>query len=231
MVNILHLYPNLMNLYGDYANVVALRKHLEDQGEKVIVDKKDIEESINFSKYDFIYMGSGSESNLMIALENIMKYEDDIKKCINDNKTILFTGNSMELLGKSIDDIDALGIFDFKSTHTNKRFVGDVIVKNKECGYVVGFINKSSEITDEDKSRLFDFVMADNGLKENNNEGYTTNNVYATQLIGPILVKNPDFMNLIIKAILGNDYDYKDIRYSHEIESYLVTLKALKERI
>ena len=28
-LNILHVYPDLMNLYGEYANLAVLRRHLE----------------------------------------------------------------------------------------------------------------------------------------------------------------------------------------------------------
>ena len=33
MIKILHLYADLLNLYGEYGNVTILKKHLEDQGE------------------------------------------------------------------------------------------------------------------------------------------------------------------------------------------------------
>ena len=41
-MRILHLYPDLMNLYGDYGNIAVLKKHLEDQGEKVTVEKNHV---------------------------------------------------------------------------------------------------------------------------------------------------------------------------------------------
>lgn len=232
MVRILHLFPNLMNLYGDYANITVLKKHLEDQGEQVIVDRKDIEDNIYFDKYDFVYMGSGTESNLVVALEKIMKYKDDIVKYVESRKTLLFTGNASELFGKTIDGVEALNIFNFSTIHTNKRFTGDVIVKDKKKNFVVGFINRSSNIIrGDDSNYLFEYVMMDKGLNDNDEEGFVLNNAFVTHIIGPILVKNPDFMNRIIKAILPSVYEYKNIRYEDEVESYLVTLEALKDRI
>ena len=52
-VKLLHLYYDIMNLYGDYGNVVVLKKYLEDQGASVILDKKTIGDEINVKKYDF----------------------------------------------------------------------------------------------------------------------------------------------------------------------------------
>lgn len=231
MVKILHLYPHLMNLYGDYANVIVLKKHLEDQGLKVSIIEKDIGDDIVFNKYDFVYMGSGTESNLMVALNDLIKYKDELTAYIESGKTMLFTGNAMELLGNYIDEKEALGIFNFETEHTNKRFTGDVIVKNDEFGFVVGFINKSTKIIDNKENRLFEYIFMDNNLKDDKYEGYRKNNLFATHIIGPVLVKNPDFMDTVVKTLLPNNMKFKHIEYKYEKESYIVTLSALKERI
>ena len=86
-----------MNMYGDYANIVVLKKHLEDQDFSVNVDELDIGETVDINLYDFIYMGSGTESKQSMALDDIRRYRDIFNKSVNNNKTILFTGNAMEL--------------------------------------------------------------------------------------------------------------------------------------
>lgn len=230
-MKLLHLYPNLMNMYGDYANILALKKHLEDQGLTVEVDYKDINEDINFSLYDFIYMGSGTESKQLIALNDIIKYKDEFNKLVNNNKVILFTGNASELLGNSIDDNNALNVFDFKTQHIDKRYTGDVIVYNDEIGELVGFVNKSSIISGDKEHKLFKYIFKDNNLNDEEYEGYIKNNTFATELIGPILLKNPNFMKYIVKKLLPNDFNYIDKEYKYELASYNVTLNALKERI
>ncbi len=230
-MKLLHLYPNLMNMYGDYANILALKKHLEDQGLTVKVDYKDINEDIDFSLYDFIYMGSGTESKELIALNDIIRYKDEFNNLVNNNKVILFTGNASELLGKSIDDNLALNVFDFKTQHTDKRYTGDVIVYNDEIGELVGFVNKSSIISGDKEHKLFKYIFKDNNLNDEEYEGYIKNNAFATELIGPILLKNPNFMKYIVKKLLPNNQTYIDKEYKYELASYNVTLNALKERI
>ena len=230
-MKLLHLYPNLMNMYGDYANILALKKHLEDQGLTVKVDYKDINEDIDFSLYDFIYMGSGTESKELIALNDIIRYKDEFNNLVNNNKVILFTGNASELLGKSIDDNLALNVFDFKTQHTDKRYTGDVIVYNDEIGELVGFVNKSSIVSGDKEHKLFKYIFKDNNLNDEEYEGYIKNNAFATELIGPILLKNPNFMKYIVKKLLPNNQTYIDKEYKYELASYNVTLNALKERI
>ena len=241
-MRILHLYHDLMNLYGEYGNIVVLKKHLEDQGIKVTVDKKTIGDKINFSNYDFVYCGSGSERNQDVALDDLLKRKKSFIKAIENDVLMLFTGNAMELLGNAIDDKECLGIIDFDTKKTNERFTGDVIVSNKEIGEVVGFVNKCT-IVSEAKKHLFTYVFKDTNIKdkktkdEDDNEkyeGYHVGNIYGTHIIGPILVKNPNFMKKIVTILAKKEnkkFKYKDITYQFEEDSYNVTLNALKQRI
>ena len=227
-MKILHLYPNLMNLYGDYGNISILVKHLKDQGVHVQLDTKEIEDLINFEKYDLIYMGSGTEKNQLIALNDLMKYQYQINKYINNDKIMLLTGNAMELLGKSINDTPALEILDFTVEVTDKRYTGDVILHNDEIGDVVGFINKSSIINGGEEYRLFDYVFKDNNLIDNSYEGYRYHNVFGSHVIGPMLVKNPNYLEYLIRLIVKDNF--KKIAYPYEDAAYTKTLSELKKR-
>ena len=227
-MRILHLYPNLMNLYGDYGNIKVLVSHLEDLGIEMTVDRPELEDSFNVSDYDLIYMGPGTESRQSAALNDLMKYAEDIKEYLDSGKVLLFTGNAMELLGQSIDDHKALGILDFRTRISEKRYTGDVIMNNVELGKVVGFINKSSLTEGGQEYRLFTYDFKDNDLLDNEYEGWRYNNGFGTHIIGPVLVKNPNFMDLILK-LLAKD-KYRKINYQFEDKAYNITLQELEKR-
>ena len=74
-------------------------------------------------------------------------------------------------------------------------------------------------------------VFQDNNLVDNKYEGCNKNNLFGTHVIGPILVKNPCFMKMIVCKLLPKNKEYKDIVYPFEEDSYDVTLKALKGRM
>lgn len=230
MIKILYLYPKLMNLYGEYGNIVVLKKHLLDQGLQVLVDEKEIGEEYDLMNYDFVYMGSGTDLRIFYALKDVLKYKQEFINYIKSNKSLLFTGNAMELLGNDIDGKEALGIFDFSSKYGDKRYTGDVIVFNDKIGKVVGFINRSSINTGEDKNALFSYVFKDDNLIDNNFEGFSINNAYATHIIGPILVKNPNFLKVIIDSIIPENFIIKNIEYPFEEKSYCITLGELSKR-
>ena len=227
-MRILHLYPNLMNLYGDYGNIKVLVSHLEDLGIETTVDRCELGDRFDVSDYDLIYMGPGTESRQLAALQDLCRYADDIRKYLEQDKVLLFTGNAMELLGQSIDDKKALGILDFKTKISEKRYTGDVIMNNDELGKVVGFINRSSLIEGGEDTKLFTYDFKDNDLVDNDHEGFRYNNGFGTHIIGPVLVKNPNFMDLILK-LLAKDR-YKKIHYQYEDDAYAVTLEELEKR-
>lgn len=67
-LNILHLYPDCMSLYGEYANLAVLKRHLETMGVSVTVEKVTLDDTPDFSDADFIYMGAGTERTQKAAL-------------------------------------------------------------------------------------------------------------------------------------------------------------------
>ena len=228
MIRILHLYPELMNLYGDYGNLTIIANHIKKHGIEVRIDKREIQDPIIFEDYDFVYMGSGTEKNQLVALNDLRKYELYLKEYINDNNVVLFTGNAMELLGNSIDDELELGIVDFNTRITDKRYTGDVIVYNETLKETVGFINKSSLIEGGEKFKLFDYVFKDNNLSDNSYEGYRYKNLFGTHIIGPVLVKNPYFADEILKLLLKDQY--VDNADKYEMAAYETTLRELSKR-
>lgn len=197
MIYIAHLYYDLMNLYGEIGNIYALEKSLKDQGLKVKIDKVSIEDKIDINKYDFIYMGSGTESNKLIVLKDIIKYKKELKEYIESNKFILSTGNSFELFGKSINNNKALGIFNYTSKSNTNRLVGDIIA---ECSFlnkdIIGFINQSG-IIEDNNNPMFKIVKG-----SIQSDGLNYNNFYGTYLLGPILVRNPMLHKYIINNLL-----------------------------
>lgn len=229
-IKLLHLYYDIMNLYGEYGNIRVLTEHIKDQGFEVTIDRKTIGEEKDFDKYDFIYIGCGTEKNFKVILEDIKINKEDLEKYIESGKVILLTGNSYEILGKSIDEISGLEIFNFSVETIEKRTITDVICtseifKNK----IVGFINNMSKIGNNENT----FLNIEWGLGKEQQEGILYKNVYATHLIGPILVRNPEILSFIVKKICENKDDnfiYKEIEYLDEQRGYELVLKELEAR-
>ena len=228
-IKILHLYYDIMNLYGEYGNIKVLEKHLIDQGVNTFVDKKSIGDEIDFSSYDFIYIGAGTENNQLYVLEDLKKRKESLKEYIENGRYALFTGNSYELLGKKVNDTEALNLFDFESKITDERITSDVICTcDLIDSKIIGFINNMSTISNNDKP-LFNVLKGGN-TKE---EGIKYKNTFGTHLIGPILFRNPKLLKYFVNNLcLSKDekFIYKEIEYYEEEMSYKIALNELEER-
>ncbi len=242
-VSILHLYYDLLNLYGEYGNINILESRLKDQGIEVQVDKKTVGDDYSLNDYDFIYCGSGTESNLEIAIQDLQKQKDNLIKYINDGKYGLFTGNSIEMLGaklykmengEPIDIAQTLGIFDFECGRLDDRKTGDVILNSKVFQKeVVGFVNKQSEIFNN-KNPLFNVKLGPSDNIQSKTEGVYKNNFYSTYVIGPLLVRNPEVLKLITYGIIKKkdpNYEIKEINYNNEDDGYNLVLTELSSQI
>lgn len=232
------MYGDIMNFYGEYANISILERYLVDCGAEVEVDTLSLYEDKDISGYDFYYMGSGTEDSQKTALAQLMKYKDILKKMSDDGKTILFTGNAFELLGSKITDAngneyDALGIGGFETTEKNKRITGDCLAKNDDCEDIfIGFVNKCS-ITKGVEKPMFKMMMGYGNECELGDEGFVRLNTMGTHLIGPIIIKNPHFLKFIAGK-LGLDIKKefpKQPTYEYMTKSYQTGLKELKNRI
>lgn len=234
-MKLLHLYHDIMNLYGDYANILALQRILEKSGEEVTVDRLSLNDSASLDDYDFIFIGSGTEKNQKVVLADFVKYKDQLADFIASGKPLLMTGNSFEMLGKTITDgdgkvYDGLSLYDFTVTEERgKRYTNDIIATPCVSDQpLVGFINKSSMIYDV-KSPMNTVTFGIGNNSDEMTEGITDKHFYGTHITGPVLQKNPHFLVYIAELMLGKKPSEDHLTY--EKKGYANTLKKLSERI
>lgn len=220
-----HLYNDLMNLYGENGNIKVLIYHLKSLKIDVELKELTLENKINFDNLDLIYMGCGTESNRKIVLNNLMKYKNNIKKAYKDNKMFLITGNALALFGEYIEDInnekiECLSIFNFHTKMEKKRFVKEISTKAKFVNdNILGFLNTS------------DKLYNDKG-KEIEGYGIYKKNFYGTNLVGPILARNPEFLNYFVTKLIkykDGKEKIKELNTKFDEEAYLDYV-AIKEK-
>ena len=239
-LKIAHFYPDLMSLYGSYANVSVLRRYLEALGCTVTVQPVRPGEGADIAGADFLFMGAGTERAQRFAAGDFVQYGPTVKALAEDGCAMLFAGTAMELLGASVTDKDGetysgIGLAAFTTVQGSRRIVGDVYgTTDLFPEAVVGFMNKCS-LTHGVTTPLFSSLSLGFGNdQEGGGEGYASGNVLATHITGPVLVKNPDFLDLIIRRLFaakGWELPEALPSFPHEREAYEVTLRELKNRI
>lgn len=239
-LTILHLYPDLMGLYGEYANLAVLKRHLEALGVAVTVLTAAPEDEPGFAAADLIYMGAGTERSQKAAITALLPHKDELKAALDRGAVGLFTGNAMEVLGQSVTDAagkvwPCLGLAGYTTVETDRRSPVDVIATPTLWDSpAVGFMNKCSVTSGVDKPLFSALPMGFGNNADRGPEGYVDGNLFATHLTGPALVKNPDFLDLIIRRLFaakGWEAPESLPKLPHEREAYDVTLKELMARV
>lgn len=238
-LNILHLYPDCMSLYGEYANVTVLRRLLESAGVSVTVTACMLDETPDFSAADLIYMGCGTERTQKAALMALKDLGGELKAALERGALALFTGNAMEIPGKSVTDVQGkvwpgMGLVDCTTVETDKRDPEDVIaVTDLWEGPVVGFMNKCSRTAGVTAPLFGSLKLGFGNEAKGGAEGYAAGNLLATHITGPLLVKNPHAAHFIMGRLFENKGWEKPDRWPelpHQREAYEVTLKELSAR-
>lgn len=210
-ITIGYLYYDLLNLYGDSGNIKTLLYHLKEQDIDVNIKYMTIGDEKDFKDIDMLYVGSGTENNILLALDDLKKDKDKIKEYLNNNKILLATGNALELFGNYIiskNKIKALGIEDYVTMHQN-RTVKDINNVKFNDFDIIGFENHA-------------------GNNLSNTENIINNgSFYATYIIGPILVRNPKLCSFFVHKLI----DSKDDKFNYKAEDYEFDELAYKKTV
>ena len=234
-MKVLHLYYDIMNLYGEYANIAALQRMLEKNQVPCEIERLSVKDALSLMDYDFVYVGSGTESNQKYILEHLKAYKEELKVYVEAGKMLLMTGNSFEIMGKEITDAkgkkqEGLQLFDFTVTEQERiRNTADaVFTMEGQEKPLVGFVNKCSTISGV-KMPLFQVKMGLGNESKGTTEGIRYKNFYGTHLTGPILIKNPYFLIQMASNLCGKEMNGDHLQY--EKAGYEITLRELTKRM
>ena len=199
-----------------------------------------LEDAPDFDTVDMIYMGAGTERGQKAALTALTPYAGKLKEAAGRGAVLLFTGNAMETLGASVTDADGkvwpgLGLAEYATVETKKRVSTDVVATSTTVPATsVGFMNKCS-VTRGITAPLFrELPLGFGNEADHGPEGYVSGDVLATHITGPVLVKNPDFLDLVLRRLFarkGWEAPERLPVLPHEREAYQVTLAELQARI
>jgi len=200
IIKILHLYHDLMNLYGEWANAAILERELTDRARASVVERKSVGDEVDFSIYDFIFIGCGTERSLYACIRDIARHKEALLKCVEANIPVLATGNAHELFGHAVTDAggmrhEALGLLDFETVHLNTRITGDCMCNASFLPEkLIGFINRAGGYQTGTAERPFVTELGPGASGGDRTEGIIYKNLLGTYMTGPVLVRNPPLL-------------------------------------
>lgn len=223
-LKICHLYPDLLNLYGDHGNVIALRRRCEARKIPVSVTGASFGERMDFMDYDLFFIGGGQNAEQAVLMDELHAWRGaEIRALIEDGKPLLAICGGYQLLGTACktwdgNQMDCIGALDLYSVGGKKRMIGDYMFRWDEMTEqgaevkIVGFENHSAKTYLGPSLRPFGTVLAGFGNNgEDKTEGARYKNVFGTYSHGPLLPKNPAVADYLIELALQRKYGSADL--------------------
>lgn len=212
-LHIVHLYPKEMNIYGDTGNALVLRRRLEWRNIDAKVTLVGVGETIP-GDADIILGGGGQDAGQSKIQADLQEKSSTLHKLADDGVVMLMICGMYQLFGRSFTTSDGtiikgISILPLTTVAGPIRFIGNTRYITK-FGEIVGYENHSGVTTLDDIS----LALSSNIIGSGNNgvdgtEGCILHNVFGMYSHGPVLSKNPEFADMLLKTAL--DRKYKDV--------------------
>jgi CobQ-like glutamine amidotransferase family enzyme len=229
-LRICHLYPDLLNLYGDRGNLIAMVNRARWRGIAASVTECRLGDTLDGAAYDLFFIGGGEDRQQRLASIDLRTRKGGpLHEAAEAGAVVLAVCGGYQLLGHYYrpaegDDLPGLGLLDLTTIHPGpsaRRLIGNIIIRSAllDGATIVGFENHGGRTRLGSGAAPLGRVMRGFGNNgEDHTEGGVTRHVYGTYLHGPLLPKNPLFTDHLIATALHR-------RHGH------VTLAPLDDRI
>ena len=206
-----HLYPDLLNLYGDRGNIQCFVKRLNWRGMEAEVIPFLAGDTIDFSKLDIILLGGGSDREQELVCNYLKDIKEDFQKYVEDGGVVLAVCGGYQLLGKyyktNKKKIDGLSILNITTEWKPERLIRNIVLNSPLFDTpVVGFENHGGRTYIGEHTPFGKVFFGLGNTGKSGYEGVVYKNVIATYLHGPLLPKNPQVCNYLLERALQRKY-------------------------
>lgn len=230
-LNICHLYPDLMDTYGDTGNIITLQKRCRWRGIEVSVDKISVGDPLSTSDYDLFFFGGGQDKAQIIVGKDLQGKKIFIKRLIDDGSVLLSICGGYQLLQnyfktKEGHIIKGIGLFNTHTEGSKNRMIQNLLIeinpqiqKNINSTYqsatnnqisttrLIGFENHSGKTFLRKNVQPLGKVIKGSGNNgKDKTEGAVYKNAFGCYLHGSLLPKNPHFADYLITKALERRY-------------------------
>ncbi|WP_334110914.1 type 1 glutamine amidotransferase [Thermodesulfitimonas autotrophica] len=210
MLTVCHLYPDLLNLYGDQGNIIAFTRRARWRNIPVRVLGVRLGEPVDFREVDFLFLGGGSDREQSLIAADLQRRAAALGAAIEAGLVVLAICGGYQLLGRfyrTLDgtEIPGLGILDFYTQAGRKRLIGNIAIEVELEGKKIracGFENHSGQTYLGAVKPLGRVLRGYGNNGRDGWEGARYKNVFCSYLHGPLLPKNPALCDHLLRLSL-----------------------------
>lgn len=214
-LNICHLYPDLLNVYGDMGNILILKHRAEARGINVNIINVSLNDKFNKDDYDIVFFGGGQDYEQSIVSDDLKELKrDSIKDYIEEEKVLLAICGGYQLLGNYYttpdgEKLEGLKILDIYTEAGDTRFIGNTVIFNEYLNQTyVGFENHSGRtFLGEGLQPLGKCISGFGNNGKDGFEGCIYKNTIGTYFHGSLLSKNPELADRLLTLALNKKYN------------------------
>lgn len=209
-----HLYPKLLNIYGDKGNVITLKKRAEWRGIEVNIDEINAGNN-TIEKHDIYFIGGGQDLQQIEVSKELQKHKEFLTAERDRGAVFLGICGGYQLMGHYYqphkgEKLMGISLLDAYTVAGNKRFIGNVTIQSNFCQdsdeneFLVGFENHSGLTYLQGDTKPIGTVIIGNGNNgQDKTEGARFKNVFGTYMHGSFLPKNPKFADYLLELAIG----------------------------
>ncbi|MDO5732520.1 MAG: glutamine amidotransferase [Eubacteriales bacterium] len=230
-LKLLHLYPDLLNLYGDFGNILAFLKRGKVHGIEISYHSLHLGEQKDLSSYDLFFMGGGQDREQEALFRDVLSRRSQFERLLQGGWPFLAICGAYQLLGKRFitaegQCIEGLGLLDVDTRAGEKRLIGDSLYcadflaeRGPDAELLYGFENHSGRsYLGANATALAKCLYAYGNNGEDDYEGCRAGNFIATYSHGPFLPKNPAMTDYLLECALLRRYE-KEVQLPYELSA------------
>lgn len=210
---IAHLFPDLLNLYGDGGNVRVLEQRLRWRGIPVEVVRVQHGDTVDLTGVDLVMMGGSPDREQRLASADVVAMRDDLHTYVENDGPLLAICGSYQMLGHEwlLDGqtVEGLGLIDMTTRRPGTsadRLTNNIALSSPLATHpVIGYENHAGRTYLGEGVEPFGQVTSSVGCgnnEETHADGVRYKNLIGTYLHGPLLAKNPEIADHLLTQAL-----------------------------
>ena len=213
-LRIAHLYPRLMNIYGDQGNIQALKYRCHQRGISTLINPIRPQDPLKPGSFDLLFAGGGQDQQQLIIQKDLRQRKKLLLQAVRQGIPMLVICGSYQLFGHYFKPfkgpkLKGIGLINAYTIASKQRKIGNILIKTNflQPQTLIGFENHSGNTFLKANTQPLGKVKLGFGNNDQDKtEGARINNLFGCYLHGSLLPKNPHFADYLIQLALEKKY-------------------------